>query len=234
MRGAASTNNKLPYFHPALLPWSALAARHPTKPRTSTIVLTAILSISTVSGPNITIMTGPSHHKTKPNEEPYNIFRDSPVRYLGYCNEVGESFRYQFPRFVTPSYVISFGYCCADAVQASWRVWSHPNYANNIVNADERRSQSLRALVDTIVWQSTASVVVPGFTINCIVKATRWMVRQPASLPAIVVNWGPTAAGLGSIPFIVHPIDSMTDYVMDATLRKVWPDATASNVETSS
>ena len=24
----------------------------------------------------------------------YDIFRDSLVRYLGYCNEVGESFRY--------------------------------------------------------------------------------------------------------------------------------------------
>lgn len=232
MRGAASTNNKLSSCVVAVV---GTCSKAPNQTKDKYYRIDGHLEyFHRIWSENITIMTGPSHHKTKPNEEPYNIFRDSPVRYLGYCNEVGESFRYQFPRFVTPSYVISFGYCCADAVQASWRVWSHPNYANNIVNADERRSQSLRALVDTIVWQSTASVVVPGFTINCIVKATRWMVRQPASLPAIVVNWGPTAAGLGSIPFIVHPIDSMTDYVMDATLRKVWPDATASNVETSS
>ena len=25
----------------------------------------------------------------------YNVFRDSPLRYMGYANEVGESFRYQ-------------------------------------------------------------------------------------------------------------------------------------------
>ena len=25
----------------------------------------------------------------------YNVFRDSPLRYLGYANEIGESFRYQ-------------------------------------------------------------------------------------------------------------------------------------------
>jgi len=25
----------------------------------------------------------------------YNIFRDSPLRFLGYANEIGESFRYQ-------------------------------------------------------------------------------------------------------------------------------------------
>ena len=29
------------------------------------------------------------------SSEQYNVFRDSPVRYLGYANEVGESFRYQ-------------------------------------------------------------------------------------------------------------------------------------------
>ena len=43
-----------------------------------------------------------------------DIYRDTLVRYLGYTNEVGESFRYVVPWFVVPSYVISFGYCCAD------------------------------------------------------------------------------------------------------------------------
>jgi hypothetical protein len=32
---------------------------------------------------------------TKPKEGEYNIFRDSALRYMGYANEVGESFRYQ-------------------------------------------------------------------------------------------------------------------------------------------
>ena len=43
-----------------------------------------------------------------------DIFRDTPLRYAGYCNEVGESFRYIFPGFVVPSYIVSFGYCFAD------------------------------------------------------------------------------------------------------------------------
>ena len=161
----------------------------------------------------------------------YNVFRDTPIRYLGYCNEVGESFRYQFPRFVTPSYVISFGYCFADAAQAGWRVWSDDD-DNNKVPPAWRSSEALRATVDTVLWQSTASVMVPGFTINCIVKATRWMVRRPAvsaALPAMVFQWLPTAAGLGSIPFIVHPIDQMTDILLDETLRKVWKPANFNN-----
>jgi len=32
--------------------------------------------------------------KAQPREV-YNIFRDSALRYMGYANEVGESFRYQ-------------------------------------------------------------------------------------------------------------------------------------------
>ena len=43
-----------------------------------------------------------------------DIWRDTPVRLLGYANEVGESFRYVFPRGVAPSYVLAFGYVLAD------------------------------------------------------------------------------------------------------------------------
>ncbi len=36
-------------------------------------------------------------NKDQYNEEKteYNVFRDSPLRYMGYANEIGESFRYQ-------------------------------------------------------------------------------------------------------------------------------------------
>ena len=46
--------------------------------------------------------------------ERVDIWRDTPVRLLGYANEVGESFRHIFPRMVIPSYVIAFGYTFAD------------------------------------------------------------------------------------------------------------------------
>ena len=43
-----------------------------------------------------------------------DLYRDTNVRYLGYANEVGESFRFIFPTFVPGSYVIAFGYVFAD------------------------------------------------------------------------------------------------------------------------
>ena len=38
-------------------------------------------------------------------------------------------------------------------------------------------------------------------------------------LPVVAAKWLPTAAGLGSIPFIVHPIDFSIDYVLDNTMQ---------------
>ena len=49
--------------------------------------------------------------KEKKELDPY---RDTPIRFIGYCSEVGESLRYIFPRFVMPGYAIAFGYSCAD------------------------------------------------------------------------------------------------------------------------
>ncbi|TNM92004.1 hypothetical protein fugu_019016 [Takifugu bimaculatus] len=59
------------------------------------------------------------------------------------------------------------------------------------------------AVVDTFVWQALASVIIPGFTIN------RWMT---------------TAIGLSTIPFIITPIDRSVDFLLDASLRKVYQE----------
>lgn len=43
-----------------------------------------------------------------------DIWRDTPLRLLGYANELGESFRYMYPRLVTPSYIVAFAYVFSD------------------------------------------------------------------------------------------------------------------------
>lgn len=148
----------------------------------------------------------------------YNIFRDSALRYMGYCNEIGESFRYQFPRFVVPSYVLSFGYVGADAFTTGYRVWKDVEKETGSGTSREYRAGI--ATFDTLLWQSLASVMIPGLTINLIVKASRFAVARTA-LPAMVAKWFPTACGIGSIPIIVHPIDSFVDFSMDNSTR-IW------------
>ena len=106
-----------------------------------------------------------SHHDFKSSnndgggdDNKYNIFRDSLLRYCGYANEVGESFRYQYPRLVGPSYVVAFGYCLADSVSAGYQVMmSSENVERGDVNNKDVRSKEKRAAIamfDTLLWVS--------------------------------------------------------------------------------
>lgn len=161
-----------------------------------------------------------SNSNSNTKKESYNIFRDSPLRYAGYANEVGESFRYQFPKLVAPSYVISFGYCFADAASTGYDTWKE--YPNQNNSSTTRETKTALYTMDTLLWQSLASVMIPGATINLIVKASRLaMARSPIALGATVKEWFPTAAGLGSIPLIIHPIDHAVDALLDNTTR-LW------------
>ena len=75
------------------------------------------------------------------------------------------------------------------------------------------------AVVDTALWQSAASVVIPGIVINRIVYFTTIAVKRLPSKGGVFGKWAGTAAGLCAIPLIIHPIDSGVDYVMDGTYR---------------
>ena len=77
------------------------------------------------------------------------------------------------------------------------------------------------AFGDTLVWQALASVIIPGFTINRICWFTKKVLSNTA-LPSKAKNLAVIAAGLGSIPLIIHPIDTAVEVGMDNTLRKVY------------
>lgn len=107
-----------------------------------------------------------SHHDFKSSnndngggdDNKYNIFRDSLMRYCGYANEVGARFRYQYPRLVGPSYILAFGYCLADSVSAGYQVMmSSEKDASSDVNNKDVRSKEIRAAIamfDTLLWVS--------------------------------------------------------------------------------
>jgi fission process protein 1 len=174
-------------------------------------------------------------HQTDTNhesndEKAYNVFRNSFLRYAGYANEVGESFRYQFPRLVLPSYGIAFGYCFADAVSDGYSSYYYRSQIHRDSGGgeegDNRSSTSsdlqraATACFDTLLWQSLASVMIPGCTINTLVRLARYAIpKSPVKLPTLAIQWFPTAIGLFSIPIIIHPIDNAVDYLLDNTTR---------------
>lgn len=150
-----------------------------------------------------------------------DIFRDSPLRLLGYANEVGESFRSLIHvKWVNLSYGIASAYVVADTIDKSQKTYKIP-----CDNAQQRRRNVMVAAADTLVWQSFASVIIPGFTINRICAASLLILKKTTKLPSTTRKWITTAIGLSSIPFIVKPIDHMVDYAMDRTFR-VWTSKT--------
>jgi fission process protein 1 len=148
-----------------------------------------------------------------------DFFRDTWFRYVGYSNEVGEAFGPRFPKFVRPSYAMAYGYVLADTMSKTM----------DAMMRRESNVEVVRIFTDTLLWQTLASVLIPGKVINIVtaqaVKVFQSDAKIIKSLPLPARTWGPTAVGLATIPFIVHPIDSAVDALFDATLRQWWPNA---------
>ena len=153
-----------------------------------------------------------------------DIWRDSPLRYVGYMNELGESFRPLFPRLVVPSYVVSFGYVFCDTADKTRKAQKEA----------EQLDPRLRTLhvastaIDTLVWQSLASVLIPGVVIHkivdvsCDVLAGKYPALPLKNVPHSVRRWGPTGVGLATIPLVIHPLDNFVHFLMDLTLRPAF------------
>ena len=146
-----------------------------------------------------------------------NIWREIPLRYLGYANEVGESFRFIFPRFLVPSYGLTTLYILGDAASAfksTYEKTDHPK-------------KSVYDAMDTFVWQFFASCLIPGLTIRGVVSSTHSLLNasfftktfQGKTWLSSLQKRGPMAIGLLAIPVIIHPIDMLVNWTMEREVR---------------
>lgn len=146
-----------------------------------------------------------------------DIYRDTPLRLMGYANEVGEAFRaLVHVNWVRLSYGVASAYVLADTNDKSRKA-----AASLPENEDGRTQKIATAAFDTLVWQALASVIIPGFTINRICAGSLYTMAK--TIPQVAEGtrkWMTTGIGLGVIPLIVHPIDSLVHYGMDKTTRK--------------
>ena len=153
----------------------------------------------------------------------------------GYANEVGEAFRNMIPlRGVHLSYAISTAYVVSHAVsqglQAQRNRSQHPQHihvrspnhsihcpTNATCTAQCSHRNNTRtlatspstAVIDTLLWQGLASVLLPGLTINRLCAVSKFVLnRYTGQLLSVQIRkWAVTGIGLGSIPLIIHPID---------------------------
>jgi len=138
-----------------------------------------------------------------------DMYRDSLLRYAGYANEVGESFKPLIPRAAyLGSYGVASTYVLADAADKTLAPGG-----------------SKVAGLDVLLWQALASVIIPGFVVNRWVSLLgRGVARWGPTAGSVVAKWTPTVGGMAIIPFIIHPIDSAVDVLMDRTVRIILPE----------
>ncbi|EDV24099.1 Mitochondrial fission process protein 1 [Trichoplax sp. H2] len=137
-----------------------------------------------------------------------DIYRHTPLRYLGYANEVGEAFRGAIPvRYVKLSYMIAGGYVLADTCNKSSLTSDRFKFKS------EHDYQVASKFTETLIWQSLASVIIPGFVINRCCAAFNSFFKLLHVRNRQVMT---TALGLALIPIIIKPIDRSVDHVMDS------------------
>ncbi|KAF5301098.1 hypothetical protein FQA39_LY10917 [Lamprigera yunnana] len=147
------------------------------------------------------------------SDDVLDIYRGTPLRFLGYANEIGEAFRSIIGnRMVTATYGISIAYVLSDTVSKTRQELAQQKTRN--------LKKVLFVATDTLLWQMFASVIIPGIAIN---RICSFFNNRLNKLPSPVRKWTVAGIGIMAIPIIVAPIDNFVDDVLDVTFRKFAP-----------
>ncbi|KAK4878291.1 hypothetical protein RN001_010797 [Aquatica leii] len=150
-------------------------------------------------------------HDENPPPKEFDLYRDTPLRYLGYANELGEAFRTIIGRrMVRGTYGIAITYVLADTISKTKQEYEQQTSFKNVAFVG----------MDTILWQMLASVIIPGITIN---RTCAFFYNRLHGLSTPVRKFAVAGIGIVTIPIIIKPIDHMVDSLMDRTLRKFSP-----------
>ena len=140
------------------------------------------------------------------------------------------------------SYVLALTYVFADGISKGLD-------AGKLAPSEEERESidswyeseagcAFAGAIDTLGFQLLASIAFPGFIINRWVTLCAYLIQDnilfnskeiinnlPIDSSAIdasqIIDSIPTALGLVLIPLIVTPLDSLTDEILDVTLRPI-------------
>lgn len=144
-----------------------------------------------------------------------DIWRDTKLRYTAYSNEIGEAFRPLVPvKWVYASYGAAAAYVAVDTITKARQ--AHRKATRE--NMPDHWAFVRRATMDCLIWQTLASVILPGATIHTIVSVSKKAVYQRFTMPMVRMSL-PTVIGLASIPWVVHPIDWSVEHFMQSVIR---------------
>ena len=127
------------------------------------------------------------------------------ARPLAYASEIGESLRKIYPWVVKPLYGLSIAYVLMDIF-----------LKYKFVMVDKSELYKRMYAIDLSIWHTGASLVFPAVVINRVVHFSSVYLKKKRVYGNKVI---PTFLAICLIPFIIHPIDHFTDFLMDNSYR---------------
>ena len=123
------------------------------------------------------------------------------------------------PTAVRATYGVAFGYVFMDVIDKAIKTYKIES-TSGAQQTESPVAKTTKVAVDCLLWQTFASVLVPGFTINRICKLSSFLMTKSNIQPLVRANKIlTTGIGLASIPFIIHPIDHLCHVAMDKSVR---------------
>ncbi|KAK1926462.1 mitochondrial 18 KDa protein-domain-containing protein [Papiliotrema laurentii] len=140
-------------------------------------------------------------------------------RYTAYTSDVGEAFRPVVPPWVvTAAYGVSWAYLIGDVSFTTYKSSQQGPTPFEAAHMTEPTRLGL-VTVKRAVFQGVASMALPAFTIHSAVKyAGRQFAK--AKSPAMK-RWGPTAVGIGIVPFLPYLFDEPVEHAVDFAFDKL-------------
>jgi len=106
-----------------------------------------------------------------------DIYRETPVRLLGYADEIGETFRPSIHvSWVPVIYDIASAYVLANTLDKTLNMSKRP-----FVNDSKKYHEVFIAGIETLIEQNFAPVIVPGVTINRICVLSVYVLKYTSS-----------------------------------------------------
>jgi len=147
------------------------------------------------------------------------------MRPSAYASEVGESTKAVVPRYVYKAlYGISGAYVITDTLIKVHDLSENKHVIDHYGVGHKKDPILAKKFVDSLLWHSLASFALPGLAVHQTVKLASMGRKCMTStkIPQSLIRMYPPLIGLAIIPFIIHPIDHVTDYVLDNTVRQFY------------
>ncbi len=145
-----------------------------------------------------------------------DIYRDTPVRYTGYSNEVGLAVKTAGrlgSMMLLPSFFISGGYAIMDAIS---KYRSTQKAAKQVGNISQKEIQfdAKASGIEALLFHGLATIGIPSIVLLGVEKIAHKLLHNTKNQASFFIKHGPTFAKLLTIPLIVKPIDHFTEKLL--------------------